>query len=81
MKAIRIEPVIKDGQIVLLIDIQCDCGNNGLISSQTGKGEFKQPVIMGKSVPNITLSCKRHGCRKKYVLVSQGNHLHIRSKG
>lgn len=76
MKSVRIEPIIENGRLVLLVDVVCDCGQNALLSSQTGKHEVKQPIVMGKSIPKVVLKCEP-GCGKTYSLVSQENHLHI----
>ena len=71
MQSIRIEP--QDGGEVLLIDVVCDCGQNGLRNEDTGETSFKHRVALGATGGNV-LAC---GCGKRYRLHPQGTHIHI----
>jgi hypothetical protein len=74
MKNIRIEPAA-DGRL-LLIDVVCDCGENGLTDDEGGQESFKHVVRIG-GVQDKILSCH---CGKKYRLRPQGTHIHVFSE-
>lgn len=71
MKDIRIEPIAQGR--TLLVDVTCDCGQNGLTDKATGKASFKHPINVGVIQYKILVCC----CGKKYHLHSQGMHIHV----
>ena len=72
MRSVRIEP-IKNGT-VLLVDITCECGNNGLTNTKTTETSFKHEVVLG-SREDIVLECGT--CSQTYTLNPQDTHIHI----
>lgn len=72
MKSVRIQPT-KQGEAVL-IDIVCDCGNNGLVNPATGTWSFKHEVALA-SREDVNLLCNH--CGATYVLHPQKTHVHV----
>lgn len=71
MQSVRIEP--QENSRILLVDIVCGCGKNGLRNEATGNRSFKHPIALGVAA-NTVLSCE---CGKKYGVRPQGNHIHV----
>jgi hypothetical protein len=69
---VRIEPT-DEGKVVL-IDVVCKCGRNGLQNKATGGREVKHRVELGIGKPNIELVCL---CTKEYVVRTQRTHCHV----
>lgn len=90
MQSIRIEPTIKDGLLVLLVDVVCDCGRNNLRRVVDGKASVKHAIPMGtywerrgtpggdgyvEGLGEMRLFCD--SCKKHYCIVNQKNHIHV----
>lgn len=73
MKSVRIEPGNERG--IFLIDVVCDCGQNGLTNEATGERSFKHEVRAGCGEQDTVLSCSE--CGKKYRVHPQGTHIHV----
>lgn len=76
MKSVRIEQistVAPHGRPLFVIDVVCDCGNNGLVDEATGEASFKHPVSVGGGQDKV-LVCR---CGKKYRLHPQETHIHV----
>jgi hypothetical protein len=71
MKSIRIEPIAEG--CMLLVDVVCDCGNNGLTDKTSGEVSFKHEIRIGAEQDKI-LACR---CGKRYHIHSQGTHIHV----
>ena len=70
MKSVRIEPVSTS---VLLVDVVCDCGRNGL-RDESGNADFKHKIRVGATEQDKVLSCD---CGKRYRLHPQTGHVHV----
>ncbi|MBI2639883.1 MAG: NADAR family protein [Candidatus Sungbacteria bacterium] len=77
MQSVRVQPVSAASEKLLLIDVVCDCGSNGLMDKTTGDSSFKHPVVLGSSEAK-TLVCVT--CKKEYTVLAQSNHLHINQR-
>ncbi len=71
MKSVRIQPDVGD---VLLVDIVCDCGQNGLRNIETSEVSFTHPILM-RALVDTKLKCD--GCGAQYTLHPQQNHIHV----
>lgn len=74
MQSVRIQPV---SEKLLLIDVVCDCGRNGLADKTTGDSNFKHPIVLGSNEVKI-LVCVN--CKNEYTVLAQNNHLHITNR-
>lgn len=72
MRSVRIQPA--EAGTVLLIDIVCQCGNNGMKNVATGEFSFKHRIPRGIGDP-VTLKCGT--CEREYVVQPQGDHVHV----
>src|SRR4051812_26476940 len=75
MNSVRIETVPSD-PLTLLIDVVCDCGNNGLTNDATGERSFRHAVRIN-SGHDVVLVCV---CGRKYRLHPQSKHIHVYTK-
>ena len=66
---IRIEPSTAK---ILLVDVTCSCGANGLKNVGTGARNFKHVVQLGGN--DVTLICD---CGKRYMIHPQTDHFHV----
>lgn len=71
MKSVRIQP---DQDGVLLVDIVCDCGKNGLKEKISGEASFKHVVKTGGDEQDKVLACE---CGREFRIHPQMNHIHI----
>ncbi len=71
MQSVRIQPMLKGK---LLIDVVCECGNNGLQNKVTGEASFKHSVELGV-YEAVVLICEI--CQSEYSIQPQGDHVHI----
>lgn len=72
---VRIQPI---SERMISVDIVCDCGRNGLMNEFTGERSFHHSVLVNAQHPSEspTLRCE---CGKRYCIVSQRDHIHIRN--
>jgi hypothetical protein len=73
MFAVRIEPVENE---TYLIDVTCDCGQNGLTNQVTNTSSFRHEIKLGDNA--VTLSCR---CGKKFHITPQQSHFHVTCQG
>ncbi len=71
MKSVRIQ---LDCDNVLLVDITCSCGRNGLKDKRSGEASFKHVVKTGAYEHDEVLVCD---CGKEFRIRPQTNHIHI----
>lgn len=71
MQGVRIQPTA-NGKF--LVDVVCDCGNNGLLDQMTGEPNFKHPVELGTGEIKV-LICGT--CQSEYVMYTQSDHVHV----
>ena len=74
MKSVRVQP--EQGGNVLLVDVVCNCGSNGLTNVETGEASYKHNVRLGEPAKAVdtVLRCR---CGKSYRLHPQKSHLHV----
>ncbi len=71
MQSTRIQPAQGD---TLLIDVVCDCGNNGLQNVVSGEVSFKHLMKLSTD-ETIVLACD--ACQGEYAIHAQKNHIHV----
>lgn len=71
MQGVRVQPAPKGK---LLIDIVCDCGNNGLRNKITGEETFKHPIELGVGEAVVVI-CEI--CQNEYSIQPQSGHIHV----
>lgn len=69
MKSVRVQPA-ETG--LLLVDVVCDCGSNGLTDFDSNESSFRHKVLLGGKP--MTLRCD---CGKRYLLTPQSTHIHV----
>ena len=57
-----------------LVDVTCDCGDNGLPDKTTGETSFKHPIELGTKGKKV-LICE--ACQNEYIIHVQDDHIHI----
>ncbi len=70
MKDVRFE---QQGSVAVLVQIQCECGNNVMENAENDGMAFKHEVFMG-SGREVELHCE---CGRAYKLRPQNGHVHV----
>ncbi len=71
MKSVRVEPL---GGNVLLIRVECDCGETVLLEPAMGQESYHHSIPMSECEEVKKLLCR---CGKKYTLKVQESHVYV----